>query len=94
MLAALGAALLSTACTRGTASPAAGTQPADAVVSAARELDPRGATITEQSDHDRVTYFESVFDQLRQVPALAPLSSQYGIPDPRSATTITRSAAW
>jgi hypothetical protein len=83
MLAAVGAAILSTACTSGIASPAAGGQPADAVVSAARELDPSNATTTtEQSDHDRVTYFESVFDQLRQVPALAPLFSQYGIPDP------------
>lgn len=79
---AIGAVILSTACGGGTASPASSGQAAQAVVSAARELDPSSATSTEQSDHDRVSYFESVFDQLRQVPALAPLFSLYAVPSP------------
>lgn len=85
LAAAVGAVILSTACNGGAASPASGTstsQPAQAVVSAARELDPSTVTSTEESDHDRVTYFESIFDQLRQLPALAPLFAQYAVPTP------------
>jgi hypothetical protein len=85
LAAAVGAVILSTACSGGTSSPAqsgqAG-QPVAAVVSAARELDPSSASSTEESDHDRVSYFESVFDQLRQVPALAPLFTKYAVPQP------------
>ena len=82
LAAALGAVIISTACNSGSSNPASSGQPASAVVSAARELDPSSATSTEESDHESVSYFESVFNQLRQVPALAPLFTQYSVPMP------------
>jgi mono/diheme cytochrome c family protein len=80
--AALGAALLSSACSNaGTASPAPSNgQPVAEVTSAARELESR--TDSDESDHDRVMYFESIFDRLRDVPQLAPLFDQYRVPAP------------
>ncbi len=84
LAAALGAVIAAAACSStGTSSPSSSNgQPVAAVTSAARELDPSSATSTEESDHDRVSYFESVFDQLRQLPVLAPLFQQYQVPAP------------
>jgi len=49
-----------------------------AVRSSAKELEPS----TEHEDGQMVSYFTSLLDQLRAVPALAPLFTQYQVPQP------------
>jgi hypothetical protein len=94
LLAALAASLAATGCGTETApGPGAGTSAA--VASAARHLESRDGDDREEPDdrdgdgdddaHDqelRVSRFQTILNELRGVPALAPLFDRYGVPDP------------
>lgn len=53
-----------------------------AVVTAAKEMNPAAHTETEDEREETASRFLVFLNQLRQVPALAPLFDRYGVPDP------------
>ena len=68
----------------GNASTSPDAQVSAAVKSSARELEPSQTTQHDDAEHDSqmVTQFTTLLEQLRALPALAPLFAQYQVPDP------------